>query len=66
MIKLKKISNRTQFKGAIWVVVGAENIRVHQVGNIWLADEYKNGEYVCNIAKGGRSKALLLQRLAAA
>ncbi len=66
MIKLKKISNRTQFKGAVWVVVGAEHIRVHQIGNHWLADEYREGKYVSNVAKGGASRELLLKRLAAA
>ncbi len=66
MVKLKKIAERTRFKGAVWVVVGAEHIRVHQIGNHWLADEYRDGKYVSNIAKGGASRAFLLKRLAVA
>ncbi len=65
MIKLKKIFERTQFKGAGWVVVGAEHIRVHEVGNTWLADEYRDGKYVCNIAKSS-NRSLLIKKLAAA
>jgi hypothetical protein len=66
MIKLKKIFDRTQFKGAVWVVVGAEHIRVHQIGNNWLADEYRDGKYVSNIAKSYNNRSSLIKKLAVA
>jgi hypothetical protein len=61
MIKLKKITNRTQFNSAIWAVVGHEDIRVHQIGATrWLADHYdEDGNYVKNIMKFSDKSALL-------
>ena len=66
MVKLKKIAERTRFKGAVWVVVGAEHIRVHQIGNHWLADEYRDGKYVSNIAKSYNNRSSLIKKLAVA
>lgn len=53
MIKLKKIQSVDHLacKGAVWVVVGHEDIRVHQIGNTWLADKYIDGEYAGNVTK---------------
>lgn len=51
-IKLKKIANATFCKGAVWAVVGHEDVRVQQVGTRWLADLYDaDGNYVRNIMK---------------
>ena len=35
------------------------NIRIHEIGNTWLADEYRNGEYVRNIMKHSYRSALI-------
>jgi len=54
MIKLKKMQSVDFLacKGAVWVVVGHEDIRVQQVGSRWLADLYDaDGKYVRNIMK---------------
>ena len=50
-ISLKKLSIATQFKGAVWVVKSHPEIRVHQIGNTWLADRYIDGEYAGNVCK---------------
>ena len=54
-ITLKKIVEAKQHKGAVWAVKGAEHIRIHEIGNTWFIDEYRNGEYVRNIMKHYRS-----------
>ena len=54
MIKLKKMKSVDFLacKGAVWVVVGHEDIRVQQVGSRWLADLYNaESKYVRNIMK---------------
>ena len=67
MIKLKKIQSADFLacKGAIWAVVGHEDIRVHQIGNTWLADKYIDGEYVCKIASSSM-RSLLIEKLSVA
>lgn len=58
-ITLKKIAERTDWKSAVWTVKGAEHIRVHTVGNTWLADKYIDDTYVSNICKSGYRDILL-------
>ena len=55
----EKIVEAKQHKGAVWAVKGAEHIRIHEIGNTWLADEYRNGEYVRNIMKHSYRSALI-------
>lgn len=61
-ISLKKITEATQFKSAVWAVKGAEHIRVYDLGSTWLADEYAEGKYVRNICKSSH-RSLLLNKL---
>jgi len=62
MIKLRKMQSVDFLasKGAVWVVAGHEDVRVHQVGSRWLADVYDaNGKYVRNIMKFGDRNGLV-------
>ena len=67
MIKLKKIQSADFLacKGAVWTVVGHEDIRVHQIGNTWLADKYIDGVYVGKIASSS-TRSLLIEKLSVA
>jgi len=58
-ISLKKITEATDSKSAVWAVKGAEHIRIYTVGNTWLADEYAEGQYVGNICKSSHRSILL-------